>query len=269
MSNKETASPKGAERKCSCDGRVSKLESIVYAMQRMLGKIDPEDVRKSEQDEALAVSRKGGWVHTGLLVSLCAVMMAFTAFAGADKAVFVGVEGEDVSIVLDADQGDDAADTWRITAQADNDLSFTNATTEVVKFSSAGAVSAIGAVSGEVNVSLDTTATVTLTADNNAATGCKGNHHYNNDADVIKYILPAVEAGLVVTIGNTNLGASNVITIEVDDADIIVLDGAVLDAGDTIDSPSAAGASITLIGLDAVRWLTINRTTAWIDGGAS
>lgn len=143
MSNKETASPKDAERKCSCDGRVSKLESIVYAMQRMLGKIDPEDVRKSEQDEALAVSRKGGWVHTGLLVSLCAVMMAFTAFAGADKAVFVGVEGEDVSIVLDADQGDDAADTWRITSQAaDNDLSFSNAGTEVFNVTSTGAVTA-------------------------------------------------------------------------------------------------------------------------------
>ena len=143
MSNKETASPKDAERKCSCGGRVSKLENIVYAMQRMLGKIDPEDVRKSEQDEALAVSRKGGWVNTGLFVSLCIFMMTFSAFAGSDKAVFVGVEGEDVSIVLDADQGDDAADTWRITSQAaDNDLSFSNAGTEVFNVTSTGAVTA-------------------------------------------------------------------------------------------------------------------------------
>jgi hypothetical protein len=120
-----------------------------------------------------------------------------------------------------------------------------------------------------VNVSLDTAATVTCTANATASTGVYGNHHYNNDADVIKYILPAVVAGMSVTIGNTDVAASTVITIEIDGSDKIVLNGTLLDAGDTIDSPASAGASITLIGIDGVRWNTINRTGTWIDGGAT
>lgn len=252
MSNKETASSKDAERKCSCDGRVSKLENKVYAMQRMLGKIDPEDVRKSEQDEALAVSRKGGWVHTGLLVSLCAVMMAFTAFAGADKAVFVGVEGEDVSIVLDADQGDDAADTWRITSQAaDNDLSFSNAGTEVFNVTSTGAV----------------TASLKASVDDDAAT------RVLTSADYGKTIFLGQGGAVTVTLPANGATAGSWIDIIVDGEDTCAptVSAAVVDTLITFNNQSAdsvgfvtssqkTGAYARFIS-NGTRWVAINMST--------
>jgi len=62
---------------------------------------------------------------------------------GDSKISAIGFEGKDAVLVLDADQGDDAADTWEIRSEsADNDLSFVNGTTEVFKITSAGVVTA-------------------------------------------------------------------------------------------------------------------------------
>ena len=143
------------------------------------------------------------------------------------------------------------------------------ATAPSVDIADAGVLTHVqGPLGYGVNVSLDTASGVTCTADAAAATGVYGNHHYNNDNDAIKYTLPPVVAGMSVTIGNTDVAASSIITIEIDASDKIVLNGLLLDAGDTIDSPAAAGASITLIGIDGVRWNTINRTGTWTDGDA-
>jgi len=53
-----------------------------------------------------------------------------------------GAEGQDSRLVLDADEGDDAADTWTIESEATgNDLSVMNDATEVLNLTSAGALS--------------------------------------------------------------------------------------------------------------------------------
>ena len=55
-----------------------------------------------------------------------------------------GAEATDAVFLLDADDGDDAADSWSIESEAaDNDLSVVNGTTEVFKLTSAGLVNAI------------------------------------------------------------------------------------------------------------------------------
>jgi len=54
-------------------------------------------------------------------------------------AIVEGFEASDAYLHLDADQGDDNADTWILESEAaDNDLSIVNHTTEVAKFTSAG-----------------------------------------------------------------------------------------------------------------------------------
>ena len=60
---------------------------------------------------------------------------------GDSKISAIGFEGKDAVLVLAADQGDDAADTWEIQSKAaNNDLSFVNGSTEALKVTSAGAV---------------------------------------------------------------------------------------------------------------------------------
>lgn len=60
---------------------------------------------------------------------------------GAAVISAIGFEANDATLVLDADQGDDAEDTWTIESEAaDNDLSFVNSTTEMMKISTAGVV---------------------------------------------------------------------------------------------------------------------------------
>lgn len=62
---------------------------------------------------------------------------------GDSKISAIGFEAKDAVLVLDADQGDDAADTWEIQSEtADNDLSFVNGSTEAFKITSAGVATA-------------------------------------------------------------------------------------------------------------------------------
>ena len=205
-------------------------------------------------------TRKSAFVKPWLLAPSALMFLASFAF-GAENVVvrYIAGEGNDATITLESDQGDDASDEAQFTMGANGLLDLSVGGTDIVSIGSG--------LSALVNVSLDTASAVTCTADGAAATGVYGNHHYNNAAQVMTYTLPPVAAGMIVTIGNTNIGAANVTTIEIDAADKIALDGVLLDAGDTIDSPGSAGASITLIGLDTVRWLTIRRVGTWVDGG--
>ncbi|HLD01259.1 MAG TPA: MerR family transcriptional regulator, partial [Patescibacteria group bacterium] len=72
-----------------------------------------------------------------------------------------GLEARDAILTLDADDGDDTADTWFIESEAaDNDLSFVNNTSEIAKLTTAGAFHV-----GDLVLGLnDTSATIT-TAD--------------------------------------------------------------------------------------------------------
>jgi hypothetical protein len=86
-----------------------------------------------------------------------------------------GAEGTDAILTLDADEGDDAADTWEIRSEAaDNDLSFVNDTTEVMNLTSGGNLQIDGdlAISGgniTTAVTADSTLTVTGTLTANSA----------------------------------------------------------------------------------------------------
>jgi hypothetical protein len=73
---------------------------------------------------------------------------------GAGVMSVIGYEGSDATLILDADQGDDNADTWIIESEAaDNDLSIVNHTTEQFKVTTAGDAKSTGdlhALGGEV-----------------------------------------------------------------------------------------------------------------------
>jgi hypothetical protein len=73
--------------------------------------------------------------------------------------VITGAEAGNAAIVLDADEGDDNADTWTIQATAaDNDLDFVNHTTTVATLTSAGVFTATGLASSGAIASTSGTA---------------------------------------------------------------------------------------------------------------
>jgi len=64
-----------------------------------------------------------------------------TASGTVSVATFTAGENADAKLILDADDGDDNADTWTIESEATgNDLSIMNHTTEVLNLTSAGAL---------------------------------------------------------------------------------------------------------------------------------
>ena len=117
-----------------------------------------------------------------------------------------------------------------------------------------------GIISGKTGITLDTDATIVLTA-----AMCKNAVRFNNDADAIDYTLPPAEAGLPVLFYDI---AGGVITIDPYDAtDTIYLNGTSVGAGDAIDSPGNVGDFIALMAIDATRWITLGRNGIWSDGG--
>ncbi len=133
--------------------------------------------------------------------------------------------------------------------------------TPTLGVATATSLAASGDVTGATSVTLDTAATVVLTAAN-----CLGAARFNNDADVIDYTLPGAAAGLTVVFYDI---AGGVITVDpTDGTDTIYLNGTSVGAGDAIDSPGAVGNFIALMALDDTRWVTIGRSGVWVDGGA-
>ena len=118
-----------------------------------------------------------------------------------------------------------------------------------------------GWLKGKVEVSLDTAASVTLTA-----ADCGRTAKFNNDADVIDYTLPPLEAGCAICFMGE---AAGVITVDTNNtADVIVLYGTALAAGNAIDSPGNRGDSICLLAKDSATWTTWRGEGTWVDGGA-
>jgi hypothetical protein len=67
-----------------------------------------------------------------------------------------GFELSDASLILDADQGDDNADTWTLkSAASDNDLDIINHTTTSASLTAAGVLSVLGGIDGIGLVDLD------------------------------------------------------------------------------------------------------------------
>ena len=246
--------PAKADKKSDGD-RITNLEFTVRRLMSFVEKFGATDIDKD--------GKIGGYAKWAVLGLLSIGMMVPIAMrAGEQIAVrYVAQEGDDMTIELAADEEDDTADEAQITMGANGLLDVSVGGTDIASIGTG--------LSALANANLNTTATGTRTADGVAATGVWVNYYVNDDNDAIKYTLPAVQAGMVVTFANSNVGASSIITIEIDDADKISLNGTLLDAGDTIDSPAAAGSCITLLGVDGVRWITINRTGTWVDGGAT
>lgn len=87
------------------------------------------------------------------------------------------------------------------------------------------------------------------------------------------YTLPEVATGMTACFYDNGDGDGGII-IEIDDADIIHLNGTALDAGDTIDSPGVAGTGangdfICLMAIDNTTIITLGRSGTWVDGGAT
>ena len=119
-----------------------------------------------------------------------------------------------------------------------------------------------GTLSGELGVTLDTSATIDLSTASNA----RGAIRINNDNDVIDYTLPPAEAGLNICFYSRYAA---VMTIDPDDAsDTIILKGTALTAGNAIDSAGGAGDFVCLLCIDATYWLTLGMSGIFIDGGA-
>jgi len=119
-----------------------------------------------------------------------------------------------------------------------------------------------GNLTGEVPISLDTAATVVLTA-----ADCRGTIRMNNDDDVIDYTLPDAEVGLVVSIANTIY--SQVITVDPQAGDaIIFIDRTVNTTGNAVDSSGAKDDSATFVALSSTQWLMYSAGNTWVDGGA-
>lgn len=86
-------------------------------------------------------------VYSALVVSgtttLTGAVTTSSTASFTTTATVLGAEAGNASVVIDADEGDDNADTWTLRSTAsDNDLDILNHTAAVVSVTTAGAVSA-------------------------------------------------------------------------------------------------------------------------------
>lgn len=95
----------------------------------------------------------------------------------------------------------------------------------------------------------------------------RGHAYYLSNTGSVTVTLPPVAHGMRVCVYDVDATAA--VIIEVDDNDIIKLNGTNLDAGDTIDSGGAAGDFMCLNGLDTLTWITTESAGTWTDGGAT
>lgn len=105
--------------------------------------------------------------HTTAVATLTSAgaLSILSTFSAVTTASVVGAEAGDASLILDADEGDDNADTWTLqSAASDNDLNFLNHTSEVVTFTSAGTPNFAGATALPANGSTAARITMTTTA---------------------------------------------------------------------------------------------------------
>jgi hypothetical protein len=123
-----------------------------------------------------------------------------------------------------------------------------------------------GTITGNINVILDATTT-------DAPTGAdlRGSMLVYSNAGVVTITLPDVDTvGLGASACFYDSDTTAILTIEIDDDDKILLDDALLAAGQTIDSPGDLGDFICVVAIDVdTTWATMGRRGLWIDGGAT
>lgn len=129
---------------------------------------------------------------------------------------------------------------------------------------SAGLTSTTGTFSGTLSGELATSPETSASVDLSTASNCRGKFYYNNDADVITFVLPPVEDGL-----NCCFGAgtrAEVVTVDPDDGtDTIILNGTAASPGEAIESSGSAGDFICLLGLGSTYWITLGRSGSWVE----
>jgi hypothetical protein len=153
----------------------------------------------------------------------------------------------------------------------DNEVSFSSSTgVTQVNFSALNLVTT-GTILGAVNVVVTTDGSESPTAAQMYGTMFIADH--GTATSDTTYTLPAAAAGMSACFYDNGAGTGG-ITIEIDDADVIILNGTALTAGNTIDSPGVAGDGangdfICLMAIDATNWITLGRSGTWVDGGAN
>lgn len=198
-------------------------------------------------------------VGNGLFTMTSSPSLAGSAFT------ISGAEAGNAVITLDADEGDDSGDTWKINSLASgNSLTFTNDTSgsDVAKFtlSTAGAMTLVGGVSGDggdaivgflKNRVLATATTLTVAQ-------C-GSSIYNGGAVQIE--LPEASTALGCRYTFITANAAN-FDINPDDADQILVQTNA--AGDMIRN-ATLGNSITIEALSASEWVVVGILGTWAD----
>ncbi len=133
----------------------------------------------------------------------------------AGQVAVVGAEAGNAAILLDADEGDDNADSWFIQSTAsDNDLDFINHTTAVVSITSGGAISSVSSIlsSGTAGgVGYATGAGGTVTQATNKSTGVT----LSKMCGAITMNNASLAAGTIVsfTLTNTSIAATDVLVL--------------------------------------------------------
>lgn len=119
-----------------------------------------------------------------------------------------------------------------------------------------------GSIDADMDVTLDTTATIVLTA-----ADCKGAIRVNNDDDAIDYTLPNATTGLSCLFQSM---FAKVVTIDCFDTnESIVLDSTTLAAGNAIDSPGLTGNYVLIIAISSTQWVVMGQSGVWVDGGVN
>ena len=173
----------------------------------------------------------------------------------------------DASLILDADAGGDAADTWTIISEADgNDLSILNAATEVMNLTSSGALQIDGSITmsgGQTRSVIYTPNDVTLDGTVNPGTtdiGTTAQARFDTlgfDSDTgatgddwvfINWVVPA---GYITDSGDLNVYWSY--STAEDAGDEITIDGTVnaIGAGEAIDAAGTGMAAVASVITDA------------------
>lgn len=208
-----------------------------------------------ELTESGDLTTTGDVIITGSDLTIGAAGVKITG-DGDGAITFLGLgNGYDEDLTLNLDDTDNTAKFSSSTGVTTMDFSAINLVTT-------------GSITGLVPVT-STTAGVTLTS-----TQCRGSFIMVTSAGTVT--LPAAAtAGYGAAVCIYVRDASETVTVEVDNADKIRLYATALDAGDTIDSPGAAGNFICLIsttdadGSGTDGWITLGSSGTWTDGGAS
>jgi hypothetical protein len=99
-------------------------------------------------------------------------------------------------------------------------------------------------------------------ADAHSVTGAEAYGYMGWATGAGTWTLPAAVAGMNLCVYSTTAAA---IVINPDDADVIVLNGTALSAGDSITSASGAGDFICIVARDGTNWHTLGRSGTWTD----